>query len=412
MLHDAGQFLALVNPAIAILLSLCFLLAWNHERTRHYLLQLGACYLLYALAIALQIVWVPRIGGGNATVTGALYLGSAVLMLRGMLARIGTRVDTCALVSLPLALFAALAWFDFVQPQLVARIYILNIGIALILLLGIAPLARLRTGSTADRVLFWVFLLFALHFLPRTVLTIAPATGQDAAAFTRSAYWLWLQVTLALLLLTLALALLAATTLDVIDGLRHERDTDPLTQLHTRRSLEALAAREIPPPQGKPLSVLLCDLDFFKFINDNYGHSAGDAVLAQTGRIIAAGVRRRDIAARLGGEEFVVLLPDTPPDAALHLAERLRQTLESSEMDVLPSMHTVTASFGVATLRPGEDLEALLMRVDNVLYAAKNKGRNCVEWEREAGLPVLPCLPSGGGYATAGASPTANSGPS
>ena len=206
---------------------------------------------------------------------------------------------------------------------------------------------------------------------------------------TRTAYWLWLQATLALLLLTLALALLAATVQDVIDGLRHERDTDPLTQLHTRRSLETLAAHQIPPRAGEKLSVLLCDLDFFKFINDNYGHSAGDAVLAQVGRVIAAEIRHCDIAARLGGEEFVVLLPDTPHEAALQLAERLRQTLEQTSMDVLPGMHTVTASFGVATLRPGEDLEALLMRADNVLYVAKNNGRNCVEWEREAGFPAL-----------------------
>ncbi|WP_427312471.1 diguanylate cyclase [Cupriavidus sp. H39] len=388
MLHDAGQFLALLNPGMALLLALCFVLAWHHERARPYLLQVGACYLLYAVAFGVQAVWPPRQGGGPATVTGALYLGSAVLLSRGMLARIGVRPDRCAAMVLPLALFGALAWFDLVQPSLFARIYILNIGVALILLAGVARLGRLRTGRNVDRVLFWVFVVFALQFLPRTLLTLAPAVVQDAAVLPRTAYWLWLQATLALLLLALALALLAATAQDVIDRLRHERDTDPLTQLHTRRSLEALAVHQVPPRPGEQLSVLLCDLDFFKFINDNYGHSAGDAVLTQVGRIIAAGIRRRDIAARLGGEEFVVLLPDTPHDAALQLAERLRQTLEQASIDVLPGMHNVTASFGVATLRPGEDLEALLMRADNALYAAKNNGRNCVEWEREAGLAV------------------------
>ncbi|MDQ0141062.1 GGDEF domain-containing protein [Cupriavidus necator] len=390
MLHDAGHFLALVIPAMALLLALSFLFAWHHERTRPYLLQVGACYLLYAMAIGMQILWPPRAGAGHATVIGALYLGSAVLLLHGMLARIGARPGRCAVVALPLALCGMLAWFELVQPSLVARVYIVNVGMALILLLGIAPLAGLRKGRTVDRVLFWVFVGFALQFLPRTVLTLAPAGVADAAALPRTAYGLWLQPTLALLLLTLALALLAATAQDVIDGLRHERDTDPLTQLHTRRSLETLAARQIPPRPGEPLSVVLCDLDFFKFINDNYGHGAGDAVLTQVGHIIAAGIRRRDIAARLGGEEFVVLLPDTPHDSALQLAERLRQTLEQASIDALPGMRKVTASFGVATLRPGEDLEALLLRADNVLYTAKNNGRNCVEWEREPGLAVLP----------------------
>ncbi|MCO4865210.1 GGDEF domain-containing protein [Cupriavidus sp. WGlv3] len=389
MLHDAGLFLALVNPAIALLLALCFLFAWHHERTRPHLLQMGACYLLAAAAIGLQVLWPPRAGGGTATVTGALYLGSAVQLLRGMLARIGARPDRCAAVALPLALFGMVAWFDLVYASLVARIYVLNVGVALILLPGVAPLARLRTGRTVDRVLFWMYLVFALQFLPRTLLALAPAGVHDGAVPPATAYWLWLQATLALLLLALGLALLAATAQDVIDDLRHERDTDPLTQLHTRRSLETLAARQIPPRPGEALSVLLCDLDFFKFINDNYGHGAGDAVLAQVGRVIAAGIRRRDIAARLGGEEFVVLLPDTPHEAALQLAERLRETLEQTSIEALPGMRNVTASFGVATLRPGEDLEALLMRADNVLYAAKNNGRNCVEWEREAGLPAL-----------------------
>ncbi|NSX15752.1 MULTISPECIES: GGDEF domain-containing protein [Cupriavidus] len=389
MLHDAGRFLALVNPAIALLLALCFLFAWHHERARSHLLQASACYLLYAAAIGMQVLLPPRDAGGPATIIGALYLGSAVLLLHAMLARIGARPDRCAAVALPLALFGMLAWFDLVQPSLLARVYILNVGVALILLPALAPLAPLRTGRTVDRVLFWVFVVFALQFLPRTLLTAAPPGLQDPAVLPRTAYWLWLQATLTLLLLTLALALLAATAQDVIDGLRHERDTDPLTQLHTRRSLEALAAHQIPPRPGEKLSVLLCDLDYFKFINDNYGHSAGDAVLTQVGRIIAAGIRRRDIAARLGGEEFVVLLPDTPHDAALQLAERLRQTLEQTSMEALPGMRNVTASFGVATLRPGEDLEALLMRADNVLYAAKNNGRNCVEWEREAGLAAL-----------------------
>lgn len=96
MLHDAGRFLALVNPAIALLLALCFLFAWHHERTRPHLLQLGACYLLAAAAIGLQVLWPPRAGGGPATIAGALYLGSAALLLHGMLARIGARPDRCA----------------------------------------------------------------------------------------------------------------------------------------------------------------------------------------------------------------------------------------------------------------------------------------------------------------------------
>ena len=175
--------------------------------------------------------------------------------------------------------------------------------------------------------------------------------------------------------MALSLAIFAAAVSDVFDALRSERDTDALTQLRNRRGFENWRGR--PSRGGRPLSPVLADIDHFKRINDAYGHTAGDAVLAGFGAVIAQCVRQRDVAARIGGEEFAVLLADTDAGAG-SLAERLRRAFETMPWPMLPASERVTASFGVAALEDGEGLDALLKRTDALLYAAKRGGRNAV----------------------------------
>jgi len=382
VLPCAGQVLALSNPAFVILLSLSFLLAWKYVEARRYLLMIGGAFFLYAVAATLQVLWPPEDATWNTMPSVVLDVSCTLLLLRGILAYAGARFDAVPLMILAALQLAALAYFHYAEPDLDARIYILNGGAALIFLVGVARLGRLRTGRPVDRALYWIFLLFALSFLPRMVLKTY-ATLDAHCTFSHSPYWIAFQLVLPLFFAMLALTLLAATAMDVFDALRKERDTDALTRLHNRRSFERLARREIPPRHDRPLSLVLCDIDYFKYINDNYGHTAGDIVLSTFGGIIGENVRHRDIAARIGGEEFVVMLPDTGVVSARALADRLRQVLEASRFAALPGAHRVTASFGVAELAPGESLDALLSRADSLLYAAKRKGRNCVECDRQ-----------------------------
>ena len=158
--------------------------------------------------------------------------------------------------------------------------------------------------------------------------------------------------------------------------------TDPLTALRNRRAFDERLddAFEHSRRYERPLSLVILDVDHFKSVNDSYGHDAGDAVLRGVANIIAGGTRQTDFAARIGGEEFAILLPETPLFEALQFGEKLR-----SSIGALPvNGHSVTVSIGVANV-PHSRIPSkgeLFRAADQALYRAKMNGRNRVEIER------------------------------
>jgi len=167
----------------------------------------------------------------------------------------------------------------------------------------------------------------------------------------------------------------------LMDLLQKEAGTDELTGLPNRR--EFLEVAENVLRTDDPMSICLLDIDYFKKVNDTYGHDAGDEVLRVLAKVGTAASRNMDVFARWGGEEFVVAMPGTDLEPARARAEMLRATIEKQEFshnwrtgDGIP----FTVSIGVATRTPGEhDLDAILKRADKALYKAKEEGRNRVE---------------------------------
>ena len=156
--------------------------------------------------------------------------------------------------------------------------------------------------------------------------------------------------------------------------------TDALTGLPNARSCTDTLKRMVAHAGRtlSPLSAVLLDLDHFKQINDRFGHGAGDDVLAAVGQTLAGTVRASDFAGRLGGEEFVLLLPDTDQAGALEVAEKVRNAI--AQLDIARVEREITASLGIATYPlDATDGENLLRQADRALYAAKAAGRNRVE---------------------------------
>jgi diguanylate cyclase (GGDEF)-like protein len=156
---------------------------------------------------------------------------------------------------------------------------------------------------------------------------------------------------------------------------------DPLTGLSNRRSaLEELQGWfDLSRRHQRPLSVIMCDLDHFKEVNDTLGHGAGDRVLEEFGQRVKDTLRTTDLAGRIGGEEFLLILPETDLEGALLLAERMRTAAGGEPFQMALGPLQVTCSLGVAQ-RNSEDRDAgtLLARADGALYSAKRAGRNQV----------------------------------
>ena len=159
----------------------------------------------------------------------------------------------------------------------------------------------------------------------------------------------------------------------------HRAATDPLTRLPNARSVQEALIRMVAQSErtGAPLSAIVLDLDHFKALNDRHGHQAGDEVLESLGAALRHGVRASDFAGRWGGEEFVILLPDTDHEGALHAAETMRASVDGLEVPGVTAH--ITASLGVATL-PDHALDgpSLIRAADRALYRAKAAGRNRV----------------------------------
>jgi diguanylate cyclase (GGDEF)-like protein len=161
---------------------------------------------------------------------------------------------------------------------------------------------------------------------------------------------------------------------------RHEAVTDPLTGLANRRRFMEELGTEVSRVHryGRDVSVILVDLDDFKDINDRFGHSVGDDVLCAVAGVLLSGVRELDVSARLGGEEFAVLLPETNVEGAAILAERLRRQVAELQLAGPAGLLPVTASFGVAAGPSARSADALLEVADKALYRAKRDGKNRV----------------------------------
>jgi diguanylate cyclase (GGDEF)-like protein len=161
-----------------------------------------------------------------------------------------------------------------------------------------------------------------------------------------------------------------------------QASTDPLTGLLNRRAFEQAAERALVACReaNVPFAAIIIDLDDFKAINDTYGHRYGDETLISVARALGAGMRKNDLLARVGGDEFAVVLPQTTAAEADEIAERLRHAIEGTERPAHGAQSTLTASFGVAVKQNSNDSwDHLMMRCDQALYAVKRVGGNLVQ---------------------------------
>lgn len=368
----------LIPLALLSLFSATFFGVWMMERARWHLLWFCLAFSAYAAALLCQISIPPSDQGINTVLSAMLYTTGTLLFGNGVLSRSGQRLHPRYQLLAFLAVVGSVGYFFYIDRNFLMRIYVLNLGLAAIFFL-IGWRARfLLLGNLMDRALLATVVLVGLHFIPRTLLTAKTVSADTAAAFAQSQFWAWMEIALAVLGTAAGLCLLLIAGADVIYGLRRERNSDSMTGVLNRRGLETEMASRAPKRRHADRTcIVVCDVDHFKSINDQYGHATGDRVLKGIAKLITRTARRSDLVARIGGEEFVIVLRDCDADKAYALAERMRNNIETMHFEGLPAERPVTCSFGVAELQVDEPLWSVIDRADQSLYAAKRAGRNC-----------------------------------
>ena len=265
------------------------------------------------------------------------------------------------------------------------RLPLWGFAVALAIGTGLITAALLFNGDRANdtEVLYLWVGFFSFYFLPvRAAALVAALVGAcfaGALVATSSAETgpiRWVLTLGTMVIGGVVVRLLRRRVERLIARLVAAARTDPLTELLNRRAFQTMFEWEIARAErsGRPVSLLIGDLDRFKQVNDRFGHQAGDAALQRSAAVLDRAKRRTDTLARIGGEEFAVIAPDSDPAGAKALAERLRTALQE---DFASEPEPLTISFGVSSWeREGDNSEDLMRAADRALYAAKAAGRD------------------------------------
>ena len=168
----------------------------------------------------------------------------------------------------------------------------------------------------------------------------------------------------------------------LVENLQKAAIFDDLTGCYNKKEIEILLEKFLKEflRYGTPLSVMMLDIDHFKKVNDTYGHLAGDFILKEVANIIKSTIRSSDACGRFGGEEFIILLPNTKLSGAMKLAERIRENIQNHKFIFNDIKVPITVSIGITSASKNDSIYSLIQRVDEALYEAKNKGRNRIEY--------------------------------
>jgi len=283
----------------------------------------------------------------------------------------------CSMVILILVA-CLLFYFLYVEPSVNARIVSVSFGLAAIL--AICAMLMLTVESdvkVAQRVTVIPLVVVSLFFFIRGVLTIAE---EEKLGFMQSGTLHQLSFFFFIFLMIFSiLGMFLMTTSRLENRLKRKSLKDSLTGLYNRFAIDELVEKEVArcKRHNTSLSIVLLDLDHFKSINDEFGHTVGDAVLHNLGKVLNKCVRGTDIAIRYGGEEFLVVLPETDTSGALQFAAKIRKHLKDIPMSKNPRLF-VTASIGIAEFKADESFDQAVHEADSALYRSKENGRDTI----------------------------------
>ncbi|MEL6750615.1 MAG: GGDEF domain-containing protein, partial [Pseudomonadota bacterium] len=347
-------------------------------------------YLCGAIAFSIDMTRADVPLAAAVWTTNAFYLASAGFFTAGHFARRGKPMPFGALAACAATVLLVFIAFRSGEPNTALRMSVLQLVIGVVLSLPIPfLLARTRRGMKrmlVDRVAGWILVAFVLQFWLRAALLASGVIDQDLteANYFGSIAAMTLRIAITTMAITSAVVLYVMLGIELVSDLHRRSRTDGLTQLLNKTSFEEDAAELLASKRRAewPISMIVCDLDHFKSVNDTHGHGVGDKVIAHFAKLILDSVRESDLCGRVGGEEFCVLLRGCGLSDAASLAETIRTRLNEGPVPGTDGL-CVTASFGVGTAPLSESYSELFERTDAALYGAKQQGRDRVTLDEQ-----------------------------
>lgn len=362
-----------VPPTLFSIVAVAFLLLWRLKVITSW--HWSAGFAQTALGFVLSTFSIQPMF--DAFSSGMIFIGAAYCYGSGLLSHFcGTQLRV--LRRWIVALYTPpLAYFVFVEQSLVRQLFLTDAVFAL--LLGVAVIAVTKNASRpVDKALVGASAVVVLDSVLRTAFfTFFTDSSDNLGDFANSTYNLAVHVSTITVCMIFPFTALGAIASAAIDLHREEAETDPLTKLLNRRGFEKALERDFESeiPSG---CALVFDIDHFKHVNDSYGHALGDQVIVVLATILKQQVGRSGYLARVGGEEFIALLPDISENEGERIANLVRATFEAHDWSVI-GVAPVTVSGGMSHLKPGpRRVETAFLEADAALYVAKANGRNRV----------------------------------
>jgi diguanylate cyclase (GGDEF)-like protein len=356
-------------------------------------------YMLGALYFSIEFAIFMLAGGSIVAVLSfSVALASFALFNVGLAHKYRIAVPWRLMAVVFLLSVVACAAIQGMPRGSILRMFVYQAPYFVMQAIGVWIIHRSSARAWLDRVLEVALAASALHFLSKPLLMqLAGGTGASVGDYLKTDYAMISQTLGAIFGIGVALLALIILVRDILAEVTAKSEMDTLSGLLNRRGFERLAALSLEHAsrQGMPVALVIADLDHFKVVNDTYGHASGDRAIQAFASFLQSATRAGHIAARLGGEEFAIVLPGANLVAARLLAEGARSAFSALPINGLPAAARVTASFGVAELLPSEGLSSLMARADEALYAAKKAGRDCVRVARLATIEPTRGLQTG-----------------
>ena len=365
-------------------LSIVFFLAWSNFGRQPHALTWSMAF------VAGTLNWGTTLNAGSfPTVESYLLIENAfavamiTLGLRGHCQRTQCKLLPNNLFPYAALLYVAIAWFVVAHPHHGIRLGLIPAYASLTLFLTSYIIVSYRDRTRPSE---WATAIFCGLFATAQALSawIAFMEGPTRDDALHSVYMHFTFLTLPSGYMAMAMFIILMMASDISAKMKRLAVHDQLTGLLNRRGFEEYGEKAFAAAQrsGLPLSVIMTDIDRFKYINDKYGHAAGDTALAHFAELVSENRRKADVVARVGGEEFALLLPGTELRDALALADLLCKKVGSTPMELTSIGLPMTSSFGVATISLKDtSLDDMVRRADRALYRSKRAGRNQVDLE-------------------------------